>query len=118
MFPNKLDIVLAVGDQRPVHFAYQPSASSTFLSEEISHQQSAGSIFLSEQTITIHQPNEQAAGPARPGRSPLSAGRRRQSPYVVVVPGLAAAARPLLCLAELRTRRTTLLPWPMVATTD
>jgi hypothetical protein len=35
--------------------AYQPSANSTFLSEQISHQQPASSIFLSEQISTNHQ---------------------------------------------------------------
>jgi hypothetical protein len=36
--------------------AYQPPATSTFLSEQTSHQQSASSIFLSEQISTGHQP--------------------------------------------------------------
>jgi hypothetical protein len=40
--------------------AYQPPVSSTFLSEQTSHQQLASSIFLSEQISTSHQPNEQA----------------------------------------------------------
>jgi hypothetical protein len=40
--------------------AYQPSASSTFLSEQTSHQQPASSTLLSEQTSTSHQPTEQA----------------------------------------------------------
>jgi hypothetical protein len=40
--------------------AYQPPASSIFLSEQTSQQQSASSIFLSEQISTSHQPNEQA----------------------------------------------------------
>jgi hypothetical protein len=50
-------------DQRPVRLAYQPPASSVFLSEQISHQQPASSTFLSEQisTSTSNQPNEQAA---------------------------------------------------------
>jgi hypothetical protein len=47
--------------QQPVGSAYQPPASSIFLSEQISHQQSASSTFLSEQISTSHQPNEQAA---------------------------------------------------------
>jgi hypothetical protein len=42
---------------------YQPPASSTFLSQQISYQQPASSSFLSEQTSTSHQPNEQAAAP-------------------------------------------------------
>jgi hypothetical protein len=45
---------------RPVCLAYQPPASSTFLSEQISHQQPANRTFLSEQTSTSHQPTEQA----------------------------------------------------------
>jgi hypothetical protein len=49
--------------RRPVHLAYQPPVSSTFLSEQTSHQQSANSIFLSEQTSTSHQPNGQATSP-------------------------------------------------------
>jgi hypothetical protein len=40
--------------------AYQPPASNTFLSEQISHQQAASSTFLSEQINNSHQPNEQA----------------------------------------------------------
>jgi hypothetical protein len=40
----------------PVRLAYQPPASSIFLSEQISHQQLAISTFLSEQTSTSHQP--------------------------------------------------------------
>jgi hypothetical protein len=36
-------------------------ASSSFLSEQISHQQSVNSTFLSEQISTSHQPNEQTA---------------------------------------------------------
>jgi hypothetical protein len=47
--------------RRPVRLAYQPPASSAFLSEQISHQQPASSTFLSEQisTSTSNQPNEQ-----------------------------------------------------------
>jgi hypothetical protein len=41
---------------RPVRLAYQPLASSTFLSEETNHQQSVSSTFLSEQISTSHQP--------------------------------------------------------------
>jgi hypothetical protein len=44
------------GDIQPVRSAYQPPASSTFFSEQISHQQSASSTFLSEQISTNHQP--------------------------------------------------------------
>jgi competence CoiA-like predicted nuclease len=48
--------------KRPVRWAYQPPANSTFLSEQTSHQQSASSTFLLEQISTSHQhqPNEQA----------------------------------------------------------
>jgi hypothetical protein len=42
--------------RRPVRLAYQPPASSTFLSKQISHQQPANSTFLSKQTSTGHQP--------------------------------------------------------------
>jgi hypothetical protein len=41
---------------RPVRLAYQPPASSNFLSEQTSQQQSANSTFLSEQTSTSYQP--------------------------------------------------------------
>jgi hypothetical protein len=37
---------------QPVRSAYQPPASSAFLSEETSHTQPASSTFLSEQTST------------------------------------------------------------------
>jgi hypothetical protein len=36
--------------------AYQPPASSTFLSQQTIHQQPASSTLLSEQTSTSHQP--------------------------------------------------------------
>jgi hypothetical protein len=42
--------------------AYQPPASSTFLSEQISHQQSDNSAFLSEQISTSHQPPAKRTG--------------------------------------------------------
>jgi hypothetical protein len=42
--------------------AYQPPASSTFLSEQISHQQPASSTLLSEQTSTSHQPPANRTG--------------------------------------------------------
>jgi hypothetical protein len=45
---------------QPVRSAYQPLASSTFLSKQTSHQQPASSTFLSQQISTSHQPNEQA----------------------------------------------------------
>jgi hypothetical protein len=45
---------------RPVRLAYQPPASSIFLSQQTSHQQRANITLLSEQTITSHQPTEQA----------------------------------------------------------
>jgi hypothetical protein len=45
---------------RSVRLAYQPPASSIFLSEQTSHQQSGSSTFLSEQISTSHQPKEQA----------------------------------------------------------
>jgi hypothetical protein len=40
--------------QRLVRLAYQPPASSTFLSKQISHQEPANNTFLSEQTSTSH----------------------------------------------------------------
>jgi hypothetical protein len=46
----------------PVRLAYQPPASSTFLSEQTSHQQSANNIFLSEQISTSHQPPAKRTG--------------------------------------------------------
>jgi hypothetical protein len=45
-----------------VRLAYQPPASSTFLSEQTSHQQSANSTFLSEQISTSHQPPAKRTG--------------------------------------------------------
>jgi hypothetical protein len=53
---------------QPVCLAYQPPASSTFLSEQIIHQQPANSNFLSEQTSISHQPTEQADYDARRNR--------------------------------------------------
>jgi hypothetical protein len=52
LFPS----VLGGSNIRPVRLAYQPPASSTFLSERTSHQQPASGTFLSEQTSTSHQP--------------------------------------------------------------
>jgi hypothetical protein len=46
----------------PVRLAYPPLASSTFLSEQISHQRPANSTFLSEQTSTSHQPPANRTG--------------------------------------------------------
>jgi hypothetical protein len=50
------------GDLRPVCLAYQPAASSIFLSEQTSHQQPANSTFLSEQTSTSHQQPAERTG--------------------------------------------------------
>jgi hypothetical protein len=47
---------------RPVRLAYQPPASSTFLSEQTRHQQTASSTFLSEQISTSHQPPAKRTG--------------------------------------------------------
>jgi hypothetical protein len=47
---------------RPVRLAYQPPASSTFLSEQTIHQQPASSTFLSEQISTSHQPQAKRTG--------------------------------------------------------
>jgi hypothetical protein len=46
----------------PVRSAYQPPASSTFLSERTSHQQPASSTLLSEETSTSHQPPANRTG--------------------------------------------------------
>jgi hypothetical protein len=51
-----------LANTRPVRLAYQPPASSTFLSEQISYQQPANSTFLSEQTSTSHQPPAKRTG--------------------------------------------------------
>jgi hypothetical protein len=40
---------------RPVRLPYQPPANSINLSQQTSHQQSASSTFLSEQISTSHQ---------------------------------------------------------------
>jgi hypothetical protein len=48
--------------ERSVHLAYQPPASSTFLSEQTIHQQPASSTFLSEQISTGHQPPAKRTG--------------------------------------------------------
>jgi hypothetical protein len=53
-----------------VRLAYQPPASSNFLSEQISHHQPGSRTFLSEQISTSHQPNEQAAKEASKLTSP------------------------------------------------
>jgi hypothetical protein len=42
--------------------AYQPPASSTFLSKQTSHQQPASSTFLSQQISTSHQPPAKRTG--------------------------------------------------------
>jgi hypothetical protein len=54
--------LFSLGVVRPVRFAYQPSAISTFLSEQTNHQQSASSTFLSEQISTSHQPPAKRTG--------------------------------------------------------
>jgi hypothetical protein len=59
---KKFSYLLIVFGMQPVRSAYQPPASSTFLSERTSHQQPASSTLLSEQTSTSHQPTEQADG--------------------------------------------------------
>jgi hypothetical protein len=55
-------VLLKFHDLCPVRSAYQPPASITFLSEQISHQQPANSTFLSEQTNTSHQPPAKRTG--------------------------------------------------------
>jgi hypothetical protein len=54
--------------QQPVRLAYQPPASSTFLSEQTSHHQPANSTLLSEQTSTSHQPPANRTGMAAKAR--------------------------------------------------
>jgi hypothetical protein len=49
-------------DQRPIRLAYQPPASSIFLSKQTSHQQPASSTFLSQLTSTGHQPPAKRTG--------------------------------------------------------
>jgi hypothetical protein len=49
-------------DKCPVRSAYQPPASSTFLSEQTNHQQPASITFISEQTSTSHQPPAKRTG--------------------------------------------------------
>jgi hypothetical protein len=49
-------------NSQPVRSVYQPPASSTFLSEQNSHQQSANSTFLSQQISTSHQPPAKRTG--------------------------------------------------------
>jgi hypothetical protein len=56
LFSSYLAFLLSILDYRPVRFAYQPLASSIFLSQQTSHQQSVSSTLLSEQTSTRHQP--------------------------------------------------------------
>jgi hypothetical protein len=51
--------VIDVSDYRPVRLAYQPPASSTFLSEQTSHQQPAS--ILSSQN-NQHQPPAKRTG--------------------------------------------------------
>jgi hypothetical protein len=48
--------------KRPVRLAYQPPASSTFLSEQTRHQQPTNSTFLSEQISTSDQPPAKRTG--------------------------------------------------------
>jgi hypothetical protein len=55
-------LYLSLGKLSPVRLAYQPPASSTFLSEQTNHQQPASSTFLSEQTSTSHQPPAKRTG--------------------------------------------------------
>jgi hypothetical protein len=55
---------------RPVRLAYQPPASSTFLSEQIRHHQPTNNTFLSEQISTSHQPPAKRTG-CKPGRAEI-----------------------------------------------
>jgi hypothetical protein len=55
-------LVIRANFPRHVRLAYQPPASSTFLSEQTSHQQQISSTFLLEQTSTNHQPPAKRTG--------------------------------------------------------
>jgi hypothetical protein len=50
--PQKWGHAACHHNNQPVRLAYQPPASSTFLSEQISHHQPANSTFLSAQIST------------------------------------------------------------------
>jgi hypothetical protein len=54
--------MMRAGGVQPVRLAYQPPASSIFLSQQTSHQQPANSTFLSEQTSISHQPPAKRTG--------------------------------------------------------
>jgi hypothetical protein len=68
-------------DLRHVRLTYHPPASSTFLSEQTSHQQPANSTFLSEQISTSHQPDEQVVNGQLPNATAArrSGSRRRRA---------------------------------------
>jgi hypothetical protein len=51
-----------VSNAQPVCLAYQPPASSTFLSQQTNHEQPASSTFLSEQISTSQQPPAKRTG--------------------------------------------------------
>jgi hypothetical protein len=88
--------------------AYQPPASSTFLSEQISHQQPANNTFLSEQISTSHQPPAKRTD-CEPALVHLfllvlhaHAGPRPRSEAAVVIGVGAHARRPYLLSARAR----------------
>jgi hypothetical protein len=56
------DTISVTSNNQPVRLAYQPPASSNFLSQQTSHQQPASSTLLSEQTSTSHQPPANRTG--------------------------------------------------------
>jgi hypothetical protein len=51
-FENGVHLLNGATQYQLVRLAYQPPASSTFLSQQTIHQQPASSTFLSEQTST------------------------------------------------------------------
>jgi hypothetical protein len=60
--PSYLTCIWSKLDVQPVRSAYQPPASSTFLSEQTSHHQPANCTFLSQQISTSHQPPAKRTG--------------------------------------------------------
>jgi hypothetical protein len=72
---------------------YQPPASSTFLSQQTSHQHPVNSTFLSEQTSTSHQSPAKRTGFLLP-KSEFIANMKKniRFGYARVVAGLLQAA--------------------------
>jgi hypothetical protein len=64
--PNSPDFL-----HQAVHLASEPPTSSTFLSEQISHQQSVSSTFLSEHISSSHWPSVKLTGCTKSLRAAL-----------------------------------------------